>query len=100
MKSITAKLGNMRKAADWVVYPTTVGDAGTLMIQSDTRIAQFDPATGAGMLSAAHGNGSYFMHLNAFMGAKPVIVPADVIALALGAQPKSGDQIGPGVFIA
>ena len=90
MQRITAKLGNMRKAADWVVYPASrTGES-----------ASFDPATGKGLLSKAKPNGAYFMHLSKFMGATEVVVPADVIAAATAARPKSGDEIGPGVTIA
>jgi hypothetical protein len=98
---ITAKLGNMRKAADWVVYPAsrTAAD-GSILIQSDTRIASFDPVTGKGMLSKARSGGAYFLHLTKFMGATEIVVPADVIAAATASQPKSGDRIGPGVYVA
>jgi hypothetical protein len=100
---ITAKLGNMRKPAEWVVYPVRTNQPAedtNLLIQSDTRIASFDPATGKGMLSKAKPNGAYFLHLTKFMGATEITVPADVIAAAIAAQPKSGDEIGPGVTIA
>lgn len=101
VRRITAKLGNMRKAADWVVYPASRTESdGSILIQSDTRIASFDPATGKGLLSKAKPNGAYFMHLSKFMGATEIEVPADVIEAARAAQPKSGDEIGPGVTIA
>ena len=100
VQRITAKLGNMRKAADWVVYPASRTGESEIVIQSDTRIASFDPATGKGLLSKAKPNGAYFMHLSKFMGATEIEVPADVIAAVQAAQPKSGDQIGPGVYVA
>lgn len=97
IRRITAKLGNMRKAVDWVVYPASKTSDGTLVIQSDTRIAQFDPITGKGWLSAAKPNGAYFLHLNRFMGATEITVPADVIEAAVAAQPQPGDTIANGV---
>lgn len=102
IKRVTAKLGTMRKAADWIVYPAERAMDGktVTVIQSDTRIAAFDPATGDGMLSKARKNGAYFMHLSPFMSATPITVPADVIAAVLDARPKSGDEIGPGVYVA
>jgi len=102
MKSITAKLGNMRKSTDWIVYPRsrTNGDATTLIIQSSSRICEFDAATGVGWLSAHRTSGAYFIHLSSLLGATAITVPADIIAAALDAQPKSGDRIGPGVTIA
>lgn len=104
MNTITAKLGNMRKAVEWVVYPAgrivTSNPNGSITIQSDHRIASFDPKTGRGYLSAHKGAGAYFMHLQPFLGATEVLVPRDVIVAALAAQPQSGDEIGPGVTIA
>jgi hypothetical protein len=52
------------------------------------------------VLSKAHANGSYFIHLNPILGATPITVPPEVIAAALDARPKSGDRIGPGVYVA
>lgn len=96
-----AKLGTMRKAADWIVYPASIdGGDGTLVIQSDTRIARINPATGKGILSKAKSGGAYFMHLSTFLGATEIDVPAEVIALATAHQPKSGDTIGAGVYVA
>lgn len=104
---IVAKLGTMRKAQEWIVYPASrtermsanAAGPAPILIQSDTRIAQFDPATGIGVLSASHPNGSYFLHLNKFAGATDIVVPPDIIAVAIAAIPKSGDEIGPGVTI-
>jgi hypothetical protein len=104
MKQVTAKLGNMRKAAEWTVYPPSTGDRGpSVTIQSDTRIAQFftdGPAKGKGFLSKARSSGAYFIHLLPALGATPVLVPQDVIDAVLAVQPKSGDAVGPGVTIA
>lgn len=97
LKKIHAKLGTMRKAVDWVVYPDQRN--GQVIIQSDKRIAAFDPATGEGLLSASH-NYAAFVHLTPLLGAKPIKVSQEVIAEVLAAQPKSGDAIGPGVYIA
>lgn len=94
MKKIIAKLGNMRKSVEWVVYPK---QGERIVIQSDKRIAEFDPATGEGVLSASHPSGAYFVHLA--IGAKPITVPSELVQEILAAQPKSGDQIGPGVYV-
>jgi hypothetical protein len=102
MKRITAKIGNMRKAQEFVVYPLSKGETTptTVTIQSDTRIAVFETATGRGMLSKAKSSGAYFMHLSAALGATPFVAGPDLVLAALAAQPKSGDEIGPGVRIA
>lgn len=98
MKTIVAKLGNMRKAVEWVVYPKG-SDSNDVVIQSDSRIASFDPTTGKGLLSKGV-KGAAFLHLLPALGATPVQVPPEVIQAATGAVPKSGDEIGPGIYVA
>lgn len=103
MRSITAKLGTMRKTVEWTVYPaskTSGKDAELTVIQSDHRICAFNPVTGEGWLSKACANGAYFIHLNPALGATVVTVPPEVREAALAATPKSGDEIGPGVYVA
>lgn len=95
--SITAKLGNMRKAVDWVVYPPSA--PGVVIIQSAHRICSFVVTTRNGLLSKSCSSGAYFMHLQPILGATPIEVPQSVIDAALAAQPKYGDKVGPGVTI-
>ena len=94
---ITAKLGTMRKAVDWIVYPQT-DQSGRITIQSDSRICCFFEDTGLGMLSKA--GRPYFIDLARVRGATPVEVPKDVIEAAKAAMPKSGDTVAPGLVIA
>lgn len=93
-KRFTAKLGNMRKAVDWIVYPPsrTASEPNMLLIQSDKRICQFDKTTGEGVLSASH-NYPSFVTLQ-LPNATKITVPPDVIALAEANQYKSGDRLG------
>lgn len=100
MQYITAKLGNMRKAAEFIVYPQSPRNPNILTLQSDHRIAYVVTDTRQGMLSAYKPNGAYFIHLVREAGASEITVPQDVIDAALAAQPKSGDAIGPGVTVA
>ena len=102
VRSVSLKLGNMRKAEEFVVYPAsrTVGGEPLTMIQSSHRIATLDPATGKGLLSAYRANGAYFLHLNPMFRPMPITVSAEVLAEILGARPNSGDEIGPGVYVA
>jgi hypothetical protein len=95
MKTITAKLGSMRKAVEWVVYPPR--EDGLILIQCDKRICLFDPQTGEGRLSGSH-NYPTVLTLN-MTGSQAVIVPADVRAAALNAQPHKGDRLAGGVCI-
>ena len=99
MKRGTLKLGNMRKAKAWVVYPRKP-EQEDVQIQCDTRIARFRVADGLGLLSAHKANGAYGVHLNPGLGATVVTVPPEVVKQCLEAAPKSGDMIGPGVYVA
>lgn len=101
VRLVPAKLGNMRKAENFIVYPESkTRETGRLLVQSDHRIADIDPATGEGVLSVYRKNGAYFIHLNPILGAMPITVPLDVVAAFQAAQPNSGDEIGPGVRVA
>jgi len=100
MKSVNGKLGNMRKAVDWTVYPQnyntskseTTG-AQTLFIQSDKRACAINVETGKGMLSNGRGHPGFHSTL-ASLGAKEIDVPREFIDECLEAEPKSGDTIG------
>ena len=99
---IVCKLGNMRKEVEWVVYPLPKDepDSKLVSIQSDHRYCVFDKETGKGLLSKHCGSGAYSIHAHPSLGATPITVPKDIIEKALAARPKSGDQIGPGIYIA
>jgi hypothetical protein len=73
------KLGNMRKAADFVIYPPKSDNPNIVTIQSDHRIATIDLTTHKGILSKAIQGGAYFAHLNKFLGATEIEVPQEVI---------------------
>ena len=96
MKTITAKLGKMRKAVEWVVYPGT--RENRVLIQCNKRICCFDPQTGEGTLSASHNYPGF--HTLMMPGCEKITVPEDVRKAAVEATPKSGDRIGPGVYVA
>lgn len=99
MFSITAKLGNMKKAVEWTVYPASK-DSDDITIQSDHRIAQISVKHKRAWLSVHRANGAYFVHLLPALGATVVPVPDEVITAALAAQPKSGDTLHGVVTIA
>ena len=71
MKSVTAKLGTMRKPQEFTVYPWIPGKPMT--VQSDKSIGEFDPETGKGKLNT---KGCYFPHL---MFAQPYEFPKDFV---------------------
>lgn len=104
MKKIHAKLGNMRKVVDWVVYPSQKD--GRVVIQADNYIAAFavDPQCaipqGKALLSKRQSGGAYFVHLSPMCGATLVDLPNEVRDAAIEAQPKSGDRLGKGVVFA
>ena len=96
VRMVMAKLGNMRKPEEFIVYPNP---GAKVVVQSDHRIAAFDPETGVGTLSKYRSNGAYFLHLNTFLGATAIVVPPALIAEFVGAVSKSGDKIGAGVYV-
>jgi len=95
-KNVTVKLGNMRKAVSWVLYPQKADSLNKVIIQCDKRIASVDLDTGKAMLSSGKGGHNGFMHLSPMMGAVEVDVPADTLAelKRLVATNKPGDGIG------
>lgn len=95
-KNITCKLGNMRKPAEFVLYPQKADAPDEVIIQADKRIAKVNMATGKAMLSSGKGGHQGFMALSPVMGAVEVDVPADVIAKLkeLTGTNKPGDGIG------
>jgi hypothetical protein len=97
IKSITAKLGNMRAEVEWTVYPPSKD--GRITIQSDHRIALFrNDGSNKGLLSKHKAGGAYFAHLSPACGAEVVDVPQEVVDAAVAAQPKDGDTMGNGVI--
>lgn len=63
MASINLKLGNMRKAQNFTIYPFREGDTH-IIIQSDKRIARIDIKTGKGLVSSGKGGHPGFHALN------------------------------------
>jgi|14_taG_2_1085336.scaffolds.fasta_scaffold04595_7 hypothetical protein len=100
IKRLDLKLGSMRKAQDFIVYPASRDEGSKVLIQSDKRIAQIDIETGEGMLSSGKAGHPGFIELMEIRGAKPIKVDTEVIEAIKAARPKSGDMIGPGVSIA
>ena len=86
---VTAKIGNMRKEQEFIVYPTS--DQGNVIVQSDKSIGSFDAKTGKGILNT---KSCYFPHLNIFCGAKPYTFPTDFVVKCIAKQFEEGDLIG------
>jgi len=100
MRSVHGKLGTMRKAVDWTVYPESynkskseTAGARTIFVQSDKRACAINIETGRGMLSNGRGHPGFHSTM-ASLGAKEVDIPREFIDKCLKAQPKSGDAIG------
>ena len=72
-KNITCKLGNMRKEADWVLYPKT--DDNRVKIQCDRRIAMVDLEQKKAVLSGSHNYPTF----DKLRTGKVVDVPDDII---------------------
>lgn len=86
MRTITAKLGTMRKAREWVVQVTS---NGRIMIQADKAIGLFNPSTGEGLLNT---NGGYGPHLHPALGAKRFTFPRDFIEECQAALDANGPE--------
>lgn len=92
--TVEAKLANMRKAQEWVIYPIKSGD-DTVMIQCSNRIAKFSLIDGKGMLSAARQNGAYGVHLMEYLGATAYQFPMELVNAILD-SPVSGQYASLG----
>lgn len=76
MKDISLKLEGMRKAQNFCIYPVKKGETKVL-IQSSTRIGQFDLTTGKGIFTKkAIPGGAIYVHLNKALGAVDFTLPA------------------------
>ena len=60
---VTLKIGNMRKAQEFTIYPASANDTAR-KLQSNTRMATVDLTTGKYRLTSAHAGGAYFVHLS------------------------------------
>lgn len=98
IKHVTCKLGNMRKPQEWVVYPKNSPDQDYATIQSNNRICRFNLATGEGLLSQPKSS-PHFAMLHPLMKPTKVVVPSEIVEQVKAAFPKSGDEIGPGIYI-
>ena len=91
--TVTGKLGNMRKAVEWVVYPRRADARGksVVIIQSDNRIAAVNLDTGDAVLSDGKGGHPSFQKLSESLGATKCICPSEMLE-QLRQQPE---QVGP-----
>lgn len=76
---ITCKLGTMRKAAEFTIYPLNPSTPDIVQIQSDKRIARVQLSTGKCLLSDGKGGHPGHMKLSPALGAVVVDMPADVL---------------------
>lgn len=93
-KHITCKLGNMRKEADFVLYPQNADSPHLVLIQSDKRCCRVDLQTNKGLLSDGKGGHPGFIQLSPQLGAKLIEVPADIVE-RLKALVNNQPQVGP-----
>jgi hypothetical protein len=90
-KYITAKLGGMRKADQFVVYAPR--EDGRIMAQGDRTICLFDPTTRRGLLNWRGSNSKYFIHLNPIAGAEPYEFPQEFVDACINEMPNHGEAI-------
>lgn len=77
-QEVVGKIGNMRKAVEWVIYPND-GTKPTRLIQSDNRIAQVNLETGRVLLSDGKGGHQGFFKLSPGQGAKWYDCPQEML---------------------
>ncbi len=98
IRQIKLQLPGMRKADECVVYPALMG--GLIQIQGARSIARIDPATGKGLVNFKGSGPKYNLHLHPSMGAVVHQFDMGFVLMCQELRPNSGDQIGPGVYIA
>lgn len=77
---VTAKLGTMKKPAEFTVCPKSSGDTSpTVTIQSDKRIARVNLETGKVMVSDGKGGHPGFHKLLGMCGAKEYDCPPELL---------------------
>lgn len=86
IKHLTLKLGNMRKAQDFIVYPFSEGWT-SLILQSDKRIMRVYRDANMIMLSKQCQNGAYAPHLSRECGAVMIDCPSDLMTQFLALKP-------------
>ena len=96
MRRVTAKLGRMRKAQTFTIYPQD--GSGMVIVQSHKAIGRFDH-TGKGILNAKGSSEKYFHHLSKALGAEDFQFPTEFVIACIENQPRSGDEIAHGVFV-
>jgi len=104
VREVIFKIGNMRTAVPWVVYPHTYSSShfpyNTMFLQGDKRALTIDLTTKKGMLS----NGKAypgFATTQPSLGGTEVDVSDEIIALCTESQSKSGNEfVGACVRIA
>lgn len=98
MREVSIKIGNMRKAQDFVIYPDT--GSGKLTLQSKDCIISVNVLTGEAKWVRQRG-GAYFSHLiiGGDLGNGTCVFTQDELLSLKDVQPKVGDKIGSGVFI-
>lgn len=91
-QKVSAKLGKMRKAQEFIVQPRS---DGSIMVQSDKSIGVFCLKSGKGKLNT---KGCYFTHL-AF--AEPFDFPPEFVEACLRVCPSMGGEttIGGCTFV-
>jgi hypothetical protein len=87
---VRGKLGRQRKPQTYSVMPRS---DGLVMVQGDSAIGVFDPATRQGRLNI---KGGYFPHLNYALGAEDYEFPANFVALAMEVMPEPGGETSRG----
>lgn len=80
IKSVHWKLGNMRKADDWTIYPRPNANDPEVTIQCDKRIARVNLDTKQGILSTGKGGHQGFAALSPMFNPIPITLTDEQVA--------------------
>lgn len=81
--SINCKLGNMRKAQDWTIYPIKPDSPNSVIIQCDKRIAEiFVSGANCGFAQLSDGLGGHqgFIKLMPALGSVKIPINPEIIS--------------------
>jgi hypothetical protein len=98
IRQIKLQLPGMRKPDECVVYPQLMG--GKIHVQGARSIAAIDPATGEAWVNYKGSNPKYGIHLSPALGAVRHTFDMGFVLMCQELRPNSGDQIGPGAYVA
>lgn len=95
IRNVTAKIGNMRKEKEFVVYAKDKKRPHIVTIQSDNRIARLNMENGKMLVSDGKGGNQGFLKLDPNNGAQVYEAPQHLLDQLQNLEEDHGEQTGP-----